>query len=224
MDNNYIIDQPAGLGDIFFCQKIAKKKAEKGKVMWPVQKSIEWVKNYLTDPNYNIEYITSEVLEEGYSRLILDGAQNKVGGLIMTSKYQIAGMEWYDWSKYFTFTRNIEKENYLYYDHLKLADEETYTFTNKNYGTPPSNIKYNFTEDFKGREIEMEILDGFTVFDWIKVIENASKIAIVDTCLNYIIEKLDVKATDLICYCRHGEYTFNQISPLFKKPWIYKWN
>ena len=68
------------------------------------------------------------------------------------------------------------------------------------------------------------MLEGFTIFDWCKIIENASKISIIDTSLNYIIEKIDIKTDNLTCYCRQGEYTYNQISPLFKKPWKYLWN
>ena len=43
-----LIKQPAGLGDIFFCQKIANLFMEEGiRVVWPVQKQFLWILDYL---------------------------------------------------------------------------------------------------------------------------------------------------------------------------------
>ena len=45
-----IIKQPAGIGDIFFCQKIAKEiqdSTEYKKVIWPVASTYSYLKDYL---------------------------------------------------------------------------------------------------------------------------------------------------------------------------------
>jgi hypothetical protein len=220
------IHQNAGLGDIFFCQKIAETFIYNGyEVYWPVKATIDWVGEYLINTN-KVHYINEDnfiPLDNTYN-VTLDGAQNITGNLIMPSKYQILDIDWSDWVDYFNFKRNINKENELYYDILKLKDDEEYTFINKYYATPPNHQIYNIPENPNEKIINLEMIENFTIFDWCKVIENASKISIIDTSLNYIIEKIKIKTNDLTCYCRSREYTHNQISPLFKKNWKYKWN
>ena len=45
-----LIKQPAGIGDIFFCQKIARYMMHHGyDVIWPVLPSISWIKDYIKD-------------------------------------------------------------------------------------------------------------------------------------------------------------------------------
>lgn len=221
-----VINQPAGLGDIFFCQKIAETFIYNDyEVYWPVKSSINWVGDYLINTK-PVQYIDETQFTNPNDTLIitLDGAQNITGGLIAPSKYQILDIDWSDWLDYFNFKRNTKKENELYYDVLGLKDSEEYTFVNKHYATPPNSLFYNIEENPNEKNINLEMIENFTIFDWIKVIENANKISIIDTSLNYIIEKIKVKAESLVCYCRKGEYTFKQISPLFKKNWEYKWN
>jgi hypothetical protein len=220
------IHQNAGLGDIFFCQKIAETFIyNEYEVYWPVKSTIDWVGDYLINTS-KVHYINENnftPLDDTYN-IVLDGAQNITKNLIMPSKYQILDIDWSDWVDYFNFKRNTNKENELYYDILKLKDDEEYTFINKYYATPPDHQVYNIKENPNEKIINLEMIEGFTIFDWCKVIENASKISIIDTSLNYIIEKLPLKTNDLTCYCRHGSYTYNQISILFKKSWKYLWN
>jgi hypothetical protein len=221
-----VINQPAGLGDIFFCQKIAETLIHNDyEVYWPVKPSIDWVGNYLVNTK-KVHYVNQNefITPEDSIIITLDGAQHMTGGLIMKSKYQIVNIEWDDWLKYFNFQRNIKKENELYYDILGLRDGEHYTFINKYYGTPPDYAIYDVEENPNEKNINLEIIENFSIFDWIKVIENAKQIRIIDTSLNYIIEKLNVKAENMICYCRLGQSTFNEISYLFNKNWEYKWN
>ena len=221
-----VINQPAGLGDIFFCQKIAETFIHNDyEVYWPVKPSIDWVGDYLFNSK-PVHYINQNefIAPENAIVVTLDGAQNITGNLIMTSKYQILDIDWSDWLEYFNFKRNAKKENELYYDVLGLKDDEEYTFINKYYATPPEHMVYDVQEQPNEKNINLEMIENFTIFDWIKVIENANRISIIDTCLNYIIEKIEIKTNDLTCYCRLGEYTQNQIAPLFKKNWQYKWN
>ena len=224
--DSVLIKQPAGLGDIFFTQKIAEVFIyNEYEVYWPVKSTISWINDYLINSN-KVHYVDESyfTLPKNYTVVTLDGAHNTTGGLVMPSKYQILDIEWTDWLEYFNFKRNKEKEEQLYYDILKLKDNESYTFINRYYGTPPYHLTYNIETDPNEKIVNLEMLEGFTIFDWCKIIENASKISIIDTSLNYIIEKIDIKTDNLTCYCRQGEYTYNQISPLFKNPWKYLWN
>lgn len=221
-----VINQPAGLGDIFFCQKIAETFIHNNyEVYWPVKSSINWIGSYLINTKH-IHYIDEMyfIQPQNSIDINLNGAEILTRGLIMPAKYQILDIDWSDWLAYFNFKRNIKKENELYYDVLGLKDGEDYTFINKYYGTPPDYAIYNVEENPNEKNINLEMIENFTIFDWIKVIENANKISIIDTSLNYIIEKIQIKTKNLTCYCRSGEYTQNQIAPLFKKNWKYTWN
>ena len=66
----------------------------------------------------------------------------------------------------------------------------------------------------------MQFLNDITLFDWCKVIENASEIHTVETSLNYIIEKLDIKGS-LNMYSKWSPPNYDHVKMLFKKPWKY---
>lgn len=70
----------------------------------------------------------------------------------------------------------------------------------------------------------MDVIDGFTIFDWSKIIENATNIYTVETSFNYIIEKLHIKAEEygeMVMYSKWNPADFHHIAGLFKKPWKY---
>ena len=75
--------------------------------------------------------------------------------------------------------------------------------------------------EFSGKVIEMNLLEGYTVFDWCKVIENANEISIVDTSLNYIIEKLNLKSQKNFLNSRFTPPNFIHIFNLFQNNWNY---
>lgn len=69
--------------------------------------------------------------------------------------------------------------------------------------------------------IEISLIGDKTLFDWCKVIENATEIHTVDTSINYVIETLNLKAVELNIYPRHSDHIKKCLGPIFKKP--YKW-
>jgi hypothetical protein len=99
---------------------------------------------------------------------------------------------------------------------------------NRHYGTPPYVNKKNNMKTSMLKKVEINIKDNFTVFDWLKVIENASEIHIVDSSLTYLIENLTLKAKDdkLHLYSRYTEEVGNpkwfHAADLFKKQWFYE--
>jgi len=219
MDNNLIknilIKQPAGIGDIFFCQKIAYALYEvyNVEIIWPVIPEFIWIKDYIKVPfikfvNWNEEYEGKEILLnndisipfllDNYLIIPLQRADwNYPGISVMDAKYKLVDLDFEDWSYYFNFERKIEKENELYYNILKLTDDSEYCFVSRNYGSPPNYEVYPFKYEKELRIIEMSFIEGYTIFDWCKVIENASEIYTVDSSINYIIDKLVLKTEDL---------------------------
>lgn len=231
-----VINQPAGLGDIFFTQKIAHFLSElEYEIFWPVNPEIVWVKDYVLSPAKFCS-IEDDFPEKDYyfnSNILVDGPMFKYLPLkianqvfpsepIMNSKYTLAKLKWEDWAYYFNFQRDEEKENSLYYDILGLKDGEEYTFVNKNYGTQPNYLVFSGIQPRENnRIVEMGFLPEYTLFDWCKVLENASAIYMVDSSLNYIMEKISIKTKNLYLYPRHKEYTVKQIKHLFTLPWEY---
>jgi hypothetical protein len=143
----------------------------------------------------------------------------------MKSKYSDLGMDYTDWSNYFTFKRNTKKENDLY-DLLGLNEGDEYIFINRNYMMRPSVVPYtkisNSPSDYNNLKlIELSIMDGFTIFDWLKVIENAKEIHMIETSLNYILEtkQVKLKADKLNLYSRINNFV--EVDYLFKLNWNY---
>jgi hypothetical protein len=88
--------------------------------------------------------------------------------------------------------RNLEKESKLI-EFLKLEDNEPFNLINRNFGTPPNFKTNDHINPLNGlKNIYMDILPGFNIFDWIRVIENAREIHTMETSLYYILEKLGI--------------------------------
>jgi hypothetical protein len=213
------IDQKAGIGDIFFCQKIAHKLIEEKNedILWPVIKEFSWIDQYIKHPRIKFEIYDQN--KKYINVLKLDGSEQDFPGSVMLAKYKKVKIDYSDWVNYFFFERNKEKEDYLYYNILGLKDDSSYIFVNRNYASPPNILKCNYIPNFKN-EIEMSLIDNFTLFDWCKVFEKASEIHTVESSLNYIIEKLDINK-NLNMYSKWNPPSYYHIEELFKKDWIY---
>ena len=224
-----LIKQPAGIGDIFFCQKIARYMMHHGyQVVWPVLPSISWVKDYIHDiyfPTTEEDFPGKDIYANGSGFVIEDeGAFISTAtadlthndGKIMSSKYSMLGMEYDDWAKFFYFERNVDKENDLYYNVLGLNDDSRYVFINNLYNTDIRDSNLISKDQFELPVVELKIIDGFTLFDWCKVISRAEKIFTINTAINYLIEVIDTQYNEYVIYA-HDESNKSEIDYLFKK-------
>lgn len=253
-DKICLICQPCGLGDILFIQKICKyyHTVLNFKIILPIIHELEWLSNYIDDidfvswgdqtnkltgpplpehihfpfkEKYNY-YNPSELYGIDFVYLNFFHPSMTQYPRIMEGKYNLVGLDYSDWADYLTFNRNIDKENELYYNVLGLKDNEDYIFINKNYQLRPKLLQFNKINcNFGNRKVvEMNIQPGFTLFDWCKVIENASEIHMVETSLNYMMEspqlKDKMKDKKLVLYSRFSN--FKEVDYLFKLPWEYK--
>ena len=233
-----IIKQPAGIGDIFFCQKIANKLIEKGfTVIWPIITQFLWLQNYIKNVQFidinstfpykneynNLQISHCELPHDGIV-LNLQGADKYYPTMsVMEAKYKCFNLEFSDWCDFFNFERNYVKEAELFDNVLKLQNKKYYI---KNYffNSPPimqvCNSALNI-KDVNLHEVILQHIDGFTLLDWCKVIENAEKIYTVDTSLTLIIEKLHT-TDQLYMFSKHTPPNFYHVENLFKKVWIYE--
>lgn len=210
-----LINQLAGIGDIIFCQKIAKTLANQGHtVFWPIDKNLNYIKDYIifsglgenpSLPCHSIDLDKSYLINPNES--------------VLKAKYTYCGLDWEDWKGYVSFIRNHDRELELF---KKVCPDSDYILINNFVGTPPGHVKYDIPVDTNKKIVYMDILEGYNVFDWCMVLEHASEIYTIDTSINYIIEFLNIKASKLECYSRFRPSNFKHIEGLWKTNWNYK--
>lgn len=103
----------------------------------------------------------------------------------------------------FPIKRNLEKEHQIIAD-LGL-DGEGYTFINEMYGSEAvgsGSIKI----PKKGKTVTLFRKNGYTLFDWLGVLEKCSSYHTVDTSVVWLIDYLKLEGEKVI-YPRHRDMT-----------------
>lgn len=227
-----LIRQPAGIGDIFFTQKIAKDYISRGyTVIWPVISQFEFIKDYIKVDNLmfvneNSDFPHKNIYHEGYSKptvinvndvyLPIQHFDRHHNGSVMHAKYKLVDMDFGDWLDYFSFERNLEREQKLI-DHFDANDKE-FVFVNRMFGSPPDSKPCPHMGQFEN-SIEMTYLGWDNLFDWIGLLLKAKHIYTVETSILYIINKLGLK--NVTVYSRHNPPSFHQVEHMFDKDLTY---
>lgn len=218
-----VFNQPAGLGDIFFLQKAADHFINGGnEVMWPVLPSLLYLNKYLGRSGLTFSNVEEYPFHSPNSSSLGGDvipfciADQLFSLPIMASKYRLINLDYSDWKNYFVFKRDTDRENSLY-DKLTKG-QDIYSLIGERYGTT-GNARRSISHKAKFDKVFIDYIDGHNVFDWCKLIECAAETIIVETSLNYIIEKLEPKGS-LFMASRHSPPNFSQIEYLFEKPWI----
>tara|TARA_B100000214_G_C23880448_1_gene586997 strand:+ start:350 stop:1036 length:687 start_codon:yes stop_codon:yes gene_type:complete len=219
------IKQPAGIGDIFYCLKIAKRLLldnKTKKVIWPVSPVYSYIKDYIKFPN--LEFVSSENFNFFNGDLTINIQDADVGKSqysfnMMKAKYDLVGLSDEDWLDYFSFERNHKREEKLF-SNLNPSNEE-YILKSENVGSPPQFNKHHIDVSSDKKIINVEISSEYNLFDWCKILENASEIYMVDTSFMYIMEKLDLKGNKFELYSRYRPANFNVVKHIPNKV---KWN
>lgn len=242
---NALIFLPGGLGDILFLQKLSHLFIEDGyKVTWPIYHEFKWISDYIPNINWvvlNDWEVTRELPEdvdfigkEYYSNktpifetddfLYYNGHGNDEYGPEMQRKYNVLDADWRDYRDYIIFNRNEEKENELFYNVLGLKDGEEFVYVNRHWQTRPTKEVYpGIPSEFDCRVVEHDIIDGYSIFDWCKVFENAKGFYSIETAINYVLESPQlfdkVKDKDLHLWHRTGDWSV--VKPLHNLKWKY---
>lgn len=198
-------------------------------IVWPLRDDILWIGDYIEGINFcsrNDDFIGKEYY--GQDLVIISPQFIYLGIMrphlwsigdnkIMSSKYHIMNMDWKNWSDNFTFNRKLDKEDNLYYNVLGLEDDSEFILINNFYNTDNRNSNLLKADQFNIPVVELKIIDGYTLFDWCKVIERAKKIYTINTSINYLIDVLDTSFDEYVIYA-HSEENKKEIEYLFKKP------
>jgi hypothetical protein len=219
------IIQPGRIGDIIICLPIAKWYADKGyDVVWPIEQG--YVSNFAAYIDY-VTFVGIDSLDCNVARKECIPTCNNILDLSITFpnshpyndslfyqhrnemsfdqlKYAIASVPFEEkWN--FSFKRNHQKELDIY-NSLNLRPDVPYTFVH-NQGS---------SEFFKyppGADEEVVIADqrALSIFDWLYVIERASKIICIDSCFSNLIEQSNVSACDKFLVRRAAD-----VRPVYK--------
>lgn len=231
-----IIKQPAGVGDVFFLQKIAHMYRHSGhEIIWPLCDNIFWISEYISDITW---YKLSEWMMDSRSKIFnyagfvdneefvyidcstADRTFNTDPTRIMSAKFGLVGFDHTDWGNYFKFNRKKDKEDELYYDVLGLKDNSEYSYVNDIVHTDIrktgrlSNIEYEYPV------VDNRIVEGFTLFDWSKVLINAKEIHTIPTAVCFIVDVIDTKAK--VFYYPNDERQYKDVIDIFNNVTEYR--
>lgn len=226
-----IISQPAGLGDIIFCQTIANDFIGEGyKVLWPVIPDLVVGVNRAY-PNVvfvnrgeipvNLEcrerYERNDVLylPTRYSEFLM----GKPYKFHMESKYSYLGKDWQTWKRNAIPVRHLKKEELLK-NFLGINANEPYNFIATQFGALAQHkAEIKISNQYKN--VELNYVPGFSLFDWCGVIEGAETIHAVSSSTLYLFEILNLKASEVHIYNRTGvEQNLDYVRFLFSRPYI----
>jgi hypothetical protein len=237
------IYQPQGVGDIVFIQKIVHHYRKLGyKIVFPLFEFYSWIIPYLQGPNISFPLINNdrtlkdsfEFSEQFYylmgstnalfrKPVISDefiylscGPSTTERNDMMVGKYSAADVDHQDWQKYVKLNRNTDKENNLFYNILDLKDDTEYTLINQNCSSHYIDIPPPL-----GKTIYMTELEGYSVFDWIKVIEKCSRLITVDTSVPILAEVYLPKNIPCHLISRYMPPSFVDLPKIFRLDWQY---
>jgi hypothetical protein len=209
---NIKIIQPAGLGDILFCSKIAYELISEGHdVYWPVIPQYSWIDQYIHVDH--LHWTDSDNIEKVIDLQSAGRVFPEVP--IMDAKYKMVGMNYDGWQSYIWFERNYRKENELF---NKVVTSSPYCLVGEVFASPPYPLRRDVEKSTSCANVSLELYEEFTPFDWCKVIEEAEELRLVDTCYTHIIETLKTKATVMKLYSRDGKFYTDH---LWRKKWEY---
>jgi len=216
------IIQPAGIGDILYCQKIARRLCwNYGRVYWPLAPQLSYIPQYINYPD-NL-YFCEPPLEMECDVLDLQSAfkhRDANGGGIMQAKYAMAGVDGADWQDSVDLKYKDEECIDLIIA-LGVSPNERYALVCHTYGTPPQTFRAEFEPQTALRIVEIVPVKKYTPFDWGLLIANATEIYFVDTCFTYLAELLSLQAKKLCLYPRSQHHDKITTKGLWKKPWQY---
>lgn len=225
-----LIKQSGGLGDILFIQKIAHHYAGLGHpVLWPVIDPYKNLGHYLR--NFSYPSITSGFKhKEEYLRaprhavtefpdclvICTDGCASPSG--TMKAKYELVRIDWRDWVSYLDIALDTSLSEKLFYNVLGLNDNSEYALFHKYLGSPPEHLHLiSLPFETNLTAIPIELLEGFSLFEWMYVAQRATELYLEGSAIIYLIEKLQPQARISRLYSRDNHAHFDN---LFSYPWI----
>lgn len=218
-----LINQPWGIGDIIFCMTIARRWIKEGhSILWPVLPQFvsqlqraypditfcDW-RNVKADYNRRDEHDWNNyrVVPLRWNVEIMNVPYHRC----METKYTMFNLDFKGWKELAMWNRT-EKEDELF----AWANRKPYRVINRTFG---SDGKMEVEIESRSSDIIMMPSNKYSLFDWAKVLENATEIHTVSTSILYLLEILDINCP-IHLYPRPTDPHFKQVDYLFTKPYI----
>lgn len=227
------ISQPFGIGDCIWSQTIAHRFIDAGyEITWAVYTQfllglkvaypqINWVD--INEGNWRkLTEIQKDSHVDGYLIIPIRWCVEimKVPyKMCMVSKYSMYTLDWTTWKEFAMPVRDMEKEKELFRDVLGLNEGEPYRLTNRFFRSDSSGCA-QISVDGSIRNIEMQSIANYSLFDWCYVLEQAQEIHTVSTSVFYLLEILNLKCVPELYVRRPEEHDFRNIESIFSKPYI----
>lgn len=114
----------------------------------------------------------------------------------MLEKYRSYGLDYNIWKEQAMWHRDTLQEDRLF-KHLGLEEGQEYTLVNRFFGT-----QSQLVAQIPRQGIEMCTIEGYSLFDWCKIIECAKEVHTVSTSVLFILECLDLGDKPIHVYPR----------------------
>lgn len=221
--DKYVFNQFLSLGDILFLIPMARALMNEGNtVLWPIDARYLPIKKHFLDINfvdkalYDLPYESRSAVMTPYGKLLPYRFASENTGLTlrycMEAKYRLYNHDPSMWRE-LTWRRDYAHEATL----IELLNlPEKFNLVNRTFGheasftiTPVINNDYPI--------VEMTNIPGYTLIDWLGVVERATEIHASNSSLNYLIELMNLDCL-VYLYPRKiwGEKLFEYTSHLFK--------
>lgn len=221
-----------GLGDCIFIQSLANDFINEGyEIVWPVKDHfVNWLNYAYPSMKFiPMSIVRPEMMEikqdreiDGIRVLPVRFAEHILGRpykMHMVSKYDLYNKNWTMWKRDAMPVRNITREKELRSE-LGLKKGMKYNFVHTKFGGEGQHkIDIHPNNDYPC--IEMRMNDGYSLFDYAGVIENAEAIFAVSSATLYLFEILDLKAGEVHIFNRTPiERNLDYVRFLFTKDYI----
>ncbi len=207
---NYVLQ--VHLGDAIWAQQLIKELSNGKPIVWGTEAQfveglqraypdVFWIDVKALNPDYQhflLDIIIGgvRVIPIGHSNTIMKVPYSQV----MRAKYDMYGLDWQTWRNTM-YKRDVARETKLY---KLLGIEGEYNLINTRFRSNESGVVPVIVDNGLPNII-MDNYEGFSLFDWSYVIENATNIHTVGSSINYILELLDLKAKEIHLYKREPD-------------------
>lgn len=201
-----------GLGDIIFEQTLMRDYLRPcDKILWPVERQFieglnrayPWI-TFRDRRHINIDYDRKDEYIVNDMKVLplrwADSLMNVPYSDCMKSKYMLYGMDWTKWKEKSGWLRDMKREQDLWYL-LGIHSGRPYNLLNTTFGSE-SQLNIPIVINNGLPTVHMRTIEGFSLFDWAMVIQEAAHIHTVSTSIIYLLEILPLRAKTVNIYPR----------------------